>query len=151
MTEMNDLRALPSVDQLLQSGQVAEWIDSYGRPLTLDALRESLAAARAGVQSGRPVPGYDDLLHNAHHLLQTWLTPTLRPVINATGVVLHTNLGRAPLSRAALAAIQQTASGYNTLEYDLTRGTRGSRSMHAEALLTRLRGMGLDTSKLERQ
>lgn len=140
MTEMNDLRALPSVDQLLQSGQAAEWIDTYGRPLTVDALREALAAARAGVQSGHPVPAFDDLLNNAHNLLQTWLAPTLRPVINASGVVLHTNLGRAPLSRAALAAIQQTASAYNTLEYDLARGARGSRSMHAEALLTRLTG-----------
>lgn len=140
MMEMNDLRALPSVDQLLQYEQTAQWINTYGRPLTVDALREALAAARAGIQSGRPAPAEEILLENAGHLLQTWLAPTLRPVINASGVVLHTNLGRAPLSRAALAAIQQTASTYNTLEYDLARGARGSRSMHAESLLTRLTG-----------
>ncbi len=61
------------------------------------------------------------------------MAPTLLPVINATGVILHTNLGRAPLSRAALQAIQPLSAGYSTLEYDLEKGKRGSRSVHAEA------------------
>ncbi|TLN04586.1 L-seryl-tRNA(Sec) selenium transferase, partial [bacterium] len=127
---MSDLRALPSVDQLLQSGPVAHWIERFGRPLVVDALREALAGARAGMQSGQALPDDDLLLENAHHLLEAWLTPTLRPVINASGVVLHTNLGRAPLSRAALEAIQQAATGYSTLEYDLAKGARGARSTH---------------------
>lgn len=138
--ETNDLRGLPSVDQLLQFEAVPQWVERYGRPLVVDALREALAAARAGILSGRPLPAVDFLLENARQRLEGWLAPTLRPVINATGVVLHTNLGRAPLSRAALEAIQQVAVGYSTLEYDLARGARGSRNVHAEALLTRLTG-----------
>ena len=68
------------------------------------------------------------------------LAPTLRPVINATGIIVHTNLGRAPLSEAALAAVTEAAAGYATLEYDLEEGQRGSRAIHAERLLTRLTG-----------
>ena len=66
--------------------------------------------------------------------------PTLRPLINATGVIIHTNLGRAPLSAAAREAIGQVAAGYSALEYDLPAGERGSRSIHAAGLLTRLTG-----------
>jgi L-seryl-tRNA(Ser) seleniumtransferase len=138
--ETSDFRALPSVDQLLQSSPVPLWIEEYGRSLVVDALRESLATARVGIKSGRSLPSQDDLLENTHQRLAAWLAPTLRPVINASGVVLHTNLGRAPLSRAALQAVQQVASTYSTLEYDLARGARGSRNIHAEALLTRLTG-----------
>jgi len=137
---MSDFRALPSVDQLLQSDFIPAWIDQFGRPLVVDALREALASARAGIQAGQPLPVYESLFANALHLLETWLTPTLRPVINASGVVLHTNLGRAPLSQAALDAVHQTAAAYSTLEYDLEKGSRGSRNIHAEALLQRLTG-----------
>lgn len=140
MMEMSDFRSLPSVDQLLQSDPIPHWIDQFGRPLVVDALREALAAARSGLQNGRPVPPSEILLENAHHRLVAWMAPTLRPVINASGVVLHTNLGRAPLSQAALEAVRQAAAGYSTLEYDLERGMRGSRSVHAEGLLTRLTG-----------
>jgi L-seryl-tRNA(Ser) seleniumtransferase len=72
--------------------------------------------------------------------LEAWLAPTLRPVINATGVILHTNLGRAPLSRAALLAVSQLNAGYATLEFDLQKGARGSRGVHANALLRHLTG-----------
>src|SRR6266498_1371224 len=72
--------------------------------------------------------------------LAAWTAPTLLPVINATGVILHTNLGRAPLSNAALAAMKEAAANYSTLEYDLGKGQRGSRLVHAEAILKRLTG-----------
>lgn len=137
---MSDLRSLPSVDQLLQSEPIPHWIEQYGRPLVVDALREALVAARSAILSGRAQPSNDLLLENARQWLDAFLAPTLRPVINASGVVLHTNLGRAPLSRAALEAVQQCAAGYCTLEYDLAHGRRGSRSLHAEMLLTRLTG-----------
>ncbi len=139
---MSDFRALPSVDQLLQSETIPAWIDLYGRPLVVDALREALASARAGIQAGQSLTVNEILLANARHQLETWLTPSLRPVINASGVVLHTNLGRAPLSQDALDVIQKTASTYSTLEYDLAQGSRGSRNIHAEALLKRLTGAG---------
>jgi L-seryl-tRNA(Ser) seleniumtransferase len=98
----NPLRSLPAVDQLLRLPAVGRWIEAYGRPLTLEALRLVLDDVRAQYpQTGR-VPDETALLAGAERRLQEWTTPTLLPVINASGVVLHTNLGRAPLSAAAL-------------------------------------------------
>lgn len=132
------LRDLPSVDKLL--GQADELLAHYGRALTTDALREALESARSGFAQAGRLPSADELIAQAREQLAALTAPTLRPVINATGVILHTNLGRAPLSRAALAAASAAAHGYATLEYDVSKGERGSRSVHAEALLTRLTG-----------
>lgn len=138
---MNSLRSLPSVDQLLQQPRVGVRINLYGRLLTLEALRTSLQDARESFVEGEPVPGIEQLLIRAEQRLISWTSPSLKPVINATGVILHTNLGRAPLSRAALEAAQSAALGYSNLEYDLHKGGRGLRSLHAEALLIRLLGV----------
>lgn len=140
---MNCLRALPSIDQLLQTGPVQAWIGDYGRPLVLSALRATLERIRSSYTTqspAAPIPAEEAILAEAHSLLQAQTAPTLLPVINATGVVLHTNLGRAPLSLAALQAAQEVALGYSNLEYDLEHGRRGSRLLHAEALLQRLTG-----------
>lgn len=137
---MNDLRMLPSVDHLLQTHRAAELIATYGRPLTLEAIQCTLAELRKQYQEGNTLPQRSSILEMAAELLRTWLAPSLIPVINATGVVLHTNLGRAPLSRAALQAVQVTASEYCTLEFDLSTGKRGSRTVHAENYLRRLTG-----------
>jgi L-seryl-tRNA(Ser) seleniumtransferase len=136
---MSDLRLLPAVDQLLKTDQAAAWINQYGRPLTLEALRQVLAEMREKIKSGQDFPGEETLWELTAQKLKNWLAPTLLPVINATGVILHTNLGRAPLSQASLHAIQ-AASAYNTLEFNLESGKRGSRLLHAEALLARLTG-----------
>ena len=138
--DMSDLRALPSVDQLLNDPQVNQWLAAFGRPLTLEAVRETLAAVREQYPRNGQVPGREDLLEAVGRSLKSWTAPTLLPVINASGVILQTNLGRAPLSRASLQAIQQVALGYSSLEYDLQRGKRGSRLVHAEALLQRITG-----------
>jgi L-seryl-tRNA(Ser) seleniumtransferase len=136
------LRDLPSVDRLL--AQAGDLIAEYGRPLTTDALRAALEAARADLRQGEngaaQAPAILDLIGQARAQLAGLTAPTLRPAINATGVIIHTNLGRAPLSRAALESMRLAAQGYSTLEYDLGKGERGSRSVHAEALLTRLIG-----------
>jgi L-seryl-tRNA(Ser) seleniumtransferase len=137
---MSELRSLPSVDKLLKSAQVIEWLDRFGRPLTLEAIRVSLDEARESYRNGQPIPDQDILLARTQELLETWVVPTLEPVINASGVILHTNLGRAPLSEAALQAMRDVSSGYSSLEYDLKRGKRGSRLVHAEAILQRLTG-----------
>lgn len=140
---MMSLRELPSVEKLL--AQADGLITEYGRPLVTDVLREMLARTRErlknqnGVTPATP-PKTEDLLNEAHAALKSITTTTLRPVINATGVILHTNLGRAPLSKAAVAAMQAAAQGYSTLEFDLAKGERGSRTTHAERLLTRLTG-----------
>ncbi len=137
---MSDLRALPSVDRLLRAQQALEWVETYGHSLTVDALRAVLDEARARFPTEGSIPDDGTLLKRASQLLTAWTAPTLLPVINATGVVLHTNLGRAPLSPAAMQAAQQVAAGYSNLEYDLDKGRRGSRLEHTERLLQRLTG-----------
>ncbi len=134
------LRQLPSVERVLQSQAARQWMATFGRPLTLEATRYVLEEARAGALSGQDIPDERALLQSIEAQLRTWTTPTLLPVINATGVILHTNLGRAPLSQEALAATVAVATAYSNLEYDLEQGRRGSRLWHAENLLKRLSG-----------
>jgi L-seryl-tRNA(Ser) seleniumtransferase len=137
---MSGLRNLPSVDQLLQNPIVISWIDEFGRLLILEALRQALEEARHAYMVTKNVPTTDELLQRVHTELLVYISPSLQPVINATGVILHTNLGRAPLSSAAITAIHAVSTGYSNLEYDLSTGQRGSRLVHAESLLTRLTG-----------
>ena len=134
-------RQLPSVEQLLQTPAAAALLSAYGRPATLEALRLALESARAAIRAGREQPAPPaELIAWAEASLAALVAPTLRPVINATGVIIHTNLGRSPLSAAARQAIGAAAESYNTLEYELGPGERGSRSVHAQSMLTRLTG-----------
>lgn len=135
---MTNLRNLPSVDALLQ--QSAALIAEYGRPLTVRALRETLESIREAARNGGDVPGSEQILSLAETRLKQWTKLSLEPVINATGVVLHTNLGRAPLSQAAMQAMLAVSAGYSSLEFDLETGKRGSRLIHAESLLRLLTG-----------
>ncbi len=134
------LRELPAVDKLLRLPVTVELQAEYGRSLTLEALRTVLEATRQAILQGSrtEAPTHALLVQAAHEWLKALLLPTLRPVINASGVIVHTNLGRAPLSLAAIQAMETAVSAYATLEYDLEAGQRGSRSLHAEALLRRL-------------
>lgn len=134
------LRQLGSVDALLRHGEVQPWLAAYPHELVVEALRQALDAVRAVILAGGDYPGAKAVLALAEERLQAQLRPTLQSVINATGVILHTNLGRAPLSEAVLEAMQQAGTGYSNLEYDLDMGQRGSRHVHAEALLCRLTG-----------
>jgi L-seryl-tRNA(Ser) seleniumtransferase len=135
------LRRLPAVDRLLSSATAVELVSHYGRELTVAALRAVVAERRAAIlHQEDEVPANGILLNEARAWLEALLAPSLRPVINATGVIIHTNLGRAPLSQAALAAVQAAAAGYVALEYDLAAGERGSRAVHAGNLLTHLTG-----------
>lgn len=135
------LRNLPSIDQLLQTQVVTNWVEKYGRPLALQALRTTLDEIRRDSPRISSLPGQDEILHLAEKKLEIWTAPSLVSLINATGVVLHTNLGRAPLSQAAITAMQDVSQGYSNLEYDLKKGERGSRLLHAEELLKRLTGV----------
>jgi L-seryl-tRNA(Ser) seleniumtransferase len=139
MTLQDRLRQLPGVDKLLQTPAVEGWVALYGRDLVLEALRAALEQARQAIMQGQEARA-EELLARAEERLSAAVAPTLRPVINATGVVLHTNLGRAPLSAAVLLAMQGVGQGYSNLEYDLDLGQRGSRYVHAEDLLCRLTG-----------
>jgi L-seryl-tRNA(Ser) seleniumtransferase len=138
--EQDQLRLLPSVDELLQSLAGQQLIQRYSRPLTLRALRATLTQARNAIRQGATCPPYESLLNEAEQLLAREQQPALRPVINATGVIINTNLGRAPLSQAALEAVQRVAGGYSNLEYDLEEGERGSRHTHVAELLKELTG-----------
>ncbi len=141
LPKMTSLRDLPSVEQLLQTSTALTLIQEYGRPLTVDAIRTILDALRQQGKKGELIlPNQNKLLDSAKSLVKDWTAPTLQEVINASGVILHTNLGRAPLSTAAMRAMEATSRGYSTLEFDLANGKRGSRLVHAEALLKRLTG-----------
>ena len=132
------LRQLPSIDKLLGLEASQRLIDAFGRQQAVDALRETLDAVRDEVREGAAIPDVASLVARASLYLQDRLAPTLRPVINATGVIIHTNLGRAPLSETARAAMEAVSRGYSSLEYDLEAGGRGHRTVHAERLLCRL-------------
>jgi L-seryl-tRNA(Ser) seleniumtransferase len=135
-----NLRALPSIDKLLNDAGAADLITQYGRDAVRDALRIVLDAAREWIRQGGIPPDHGELFLSALEVLGKTYTPTLRPVINATGVIIHTNLGRAPLSEAAQQAILAVAGGYNTLEYELEPGTRGKRDVHIEELARSITG-----------
>jgi len=139
---MTDLRALPSVDKLLKTHSAAELIASYGRPLTLDALRVTLDEIREEYTSKKQdeIPPVETILTWAGSRLATWTQPTLYPVINATGVILHTNLGRAPLSAAVTRAMGAVGRSYSTLEFNMSNGKRGSRLIHAEEVIQKITG-----------
>jgi L-seryl-tRNA(Ser) seleniumtransferase len=123
-----ELRDLPSVDEL------ARRVDD---PLAVDAARTVIDRAREEIRAGAE-PG--DLEARLHEELRALRAPSLRRVLNATGIVLHTNLGRAPLAAEAIAQVVEAARGYSNLELDLTSGTRGSRQDHVGPLLRRLTG-----------
>ncbi len=139
-TDRDKLCQLPSVDHLLSQAPTLTLIETYGRPQTVEAVRETLAQARDDIRGGAAVPDDAALIERAGAHLRDHLSPTLRRVINATGVIIHTNLGRAPLSAAAQAAMEAVSRGYSTLEYDLAAGRRGHRTLHAERLLCELAG-----------
>jgi len=136
----SDLRNLPSVDRLISDGRIQSRGASYTRELVLQLTREHLDRVRADIAAGKPAPSLDQMVESICARLDTISEPTQRPVINATGVILHTNLGRAPLSREATAAMQHCARAYTNLEIDLDSGRRGSRLVHVESLLCLLTG-----------
>jgi L-seryl-tRNA(Ser) seleniumtransferase len=132
-------RKVPSVDTLLRSEPGRRAIASFGRPLLKRTIARALAEARGAAERGIEPPSDDDLLAHAIGLASKIATG-LTPVINATGVVLHTNLGRAPLPEKAARAAARAARTYTDLEVDRESGKRGKRSTRAEALLVALTG-----------
>jgi len=131
-------RALPSVSALLESAPVRRLLAEESRTVVVDAVRATLNAARSDANA---TPSSDDEWGSAIAAAVARRTrPSLRPLVNATGVVLHTNLGRAPLAPCAIDAIAAVASGFSNLEYDVGRGERGSRAVHCASILRELTG-----------
>ncbi len=131
------LASLPSVDRLLQRQEIEALIAAHGRPAVTDAIRAVLAEMRAGAN---PVLDIDGILNRVAQRLRAEESPSLRPVFNLTGTVLHTNLGRAQLPDEAIEAMAAAARHPVNLEYDLAAGRRGERDEHVERLLCRLTG-----------
>jgi L-seryl-tRNA(Ser) seleniumtransferase len=134
-----EYRKLPAVDLLLREASIAELVALHGQRAVISVLRTLLDQARQAIAGGASAPVGElwPLLASAALDQQQ---PSLRAVINATGVIIHTNLGRAPLSQAALTAIATLGAGYTNLEYDLEAGARGSRYDHARSLLREVTG-----------
>ena len=140
--DANLLRQLPKVDALLRRPAAQSLCKTYGEAAVVRAVRAAVDSLREGVLSGEltALPSLEELDKTVSAIAARGSLPSLRPVINATGVVLHTNLGRACLSRRAAEAINQVATEYSTLEYDLSTGKRGKRYSHVEDLITALTG-----------
>src|SRR5262245_34523614 len=141
---MSDLRSIPSIEKLRQRPSIRVLETRFGGTAVVDALRAGAADVREAMAAGNPELTTNEIAERIEAVAAAHLDrefkPSLEPVINATGVIIHTNLGRAPLSDAAVERVAAVARAYSTLEYDIGRGERGRRDVHAEALLCRLTG-----------
>jgi L-seryl-tRNA(Ser) seleniumtransferase len=142
-TGVDPRRLLPSVDQALQRPEVQALVEAHGRPAVLRALRSALdeLRRRAGEAPSALEEAVAGLPADVAARVETASRPSLRRVVNATGVVVHTNLGRAPLAPEAAARVAEIAGSYSNLEYDLEQGQRGDREAHAEGRLREVLGV----------
>jgi len=137
-------RSLPNIDDILNAPEIADAVEGEGmaRELVLRCAREQLAALRAEIAGGTRTTSVTlaEVLARVAGAVETAQRPSLKPVINATGIVIHTNLGRSVLAEEALEAVNAISKGYSNLEYDCVTGERGHRSEHIEALICELTG-----------
>ena len=137
-------RSIPKVDILLEDDRIQEAIARFDRDTVMDAVREQTEFVREQIRTldeeNTLCILVDGLIPEIIRRVEKMHTPDMRPVINATGTVLHTNLGRAPISREHMARLAEVACGYSNLEYDLEAGRRGERYSHFEKLLCRITG-----------
>ena len=138
-------RKLPSVDDVMRRTAISGLVASYGHEPVTDATRDVLARLRQEITSGLLDEdalqlALSGLVAAIEKQLRRALSYSLRPVINATGVILHTNLGRAPLGDAGIEHIRETATSYSNLEFDLAAGERGKRDVHVDRLFQKLLG-----------
>ena len=135
-----ELRNLPSVESVLSSKPIRALAEEYMRDLVANLVREQIEEARGAVRMGNKSPSVEEIANSVAQRIESLGQVWPRPVINATGVIIHTNLGRAPLSLEAMEAMIQASEGYSNLELDLSAGKRGSRQAHIESLLRQLTG-----------
>jgi len=133
-------RNLPSVSRLLAHRRIRPLASRMASDGVAELIRQQLQEARRDIAAGHECPPTEVLVESVLARAELLLQPTLRPLINATGVIIHTNLGRAPLSPEAIAAMEAVSRGYSNLEFDLTEGERGHRLAHLEALLCQISG-----------
>jgi L-seryl-tRNA(Ser) seleniumtransferase len=131
-------RGLPSVDRLLSNDKIKQLEGRYPRALLVELVRQRLEQERLSIAQGNLCLPINEIIESIYAQAQALSHSSLRPIINATGVILHTNLGRAPLSQEAIAAMNLAAKGYCNLEFDLDSGLRGSRQVHVEPILCQM-------------
>jgi L-seryl-tRNA(Ser) seleniumtransferase len=134
------LRRLPSVDRVLSEERLRQLEESYPHYLLSDLVRQELERSRRSIAEGNPGPTIEEIVAAVSEQVRTLGIPRPRPLINASGVILHTNLGRSPLSKEAMEAMEAASRGYCDLEFDLESGRRGSRNANIEPLLCQLTG-----------
>jgi L-seryl-tRNA(Ser) seleniumtransferase len=134
------LRDLPSVDSILRRPEIESRLEEFNRELAVQTVRAVLEQTRSDIRDAGSVPSVEDVVNRILRAMDEATESSLREVINATGVILHTNLGRAPLSRAALQSMARVGKGYCTLEYDLEQGERSGRAPQVERMLGLLTG-----------
>ncbi len=142
MNENSILRMIPKVDEVIGCLEKSGAASGFPKFVVREAVREVLEGLRDGILKGgqEAVPAMEEILKKAERMIHEKTLMNLRPVINATGIILHTNLGRAKMGEKAARAVTEAAAGYSTLEYDIEKGERGSRYTHVEKLLTQLSG-----------
>jgi L-seryl-tRNA(Ser) seleniumtransferase len=134
------LRHLPSVDRVLSDERLRQLGESYPHHLLSDLVRGELERSRQSIADGGYSPTIEEIVASVSGQVRALGTPRPRPLVNASGVILHTNLGRAPLSKEAMEAMEVASRGYCDLEFDLESGRRGSRNVNIEPLLCQLTG-----------
>ncbi len=137
-------RSIPKVDTLLEEDLVKDLIDHYGRDIVMDQIHEELDDLRIAINTATDEDVVKERINNILCSLKSRIenlhTPNVKKVINGSGTILHTNLGRAPISHAQAERLVDIVTGYSNLEYDLERGCRGERYSHFEKLLCRITG-----------
>lgn len=136
----NALATLPQIDKLLKHSEIAAWENRLILPVRTALLRKTLEEARVKIISGAAPPKEEDLIQEVLKKFSRLLRPSLRKAINGTGIVLHTNLGRAPIPKDILSQLDPELSGYCTLEIDTETAHRGKRALHIEEMLAALTG-----------
>jgi L-seryl-tRNA(Ser) seleniumtransferase len=140
MSEASAYRDLPGMDKIISDSRIAALINRYAREQVINMARQKLEKAREDVSRGKPAATLEKIVESIITEAGVLYAPGLKPVINATGVILHTNLGRAPLSKETVGAMSGASAGYSNLEFDLDKGDRGSRHTHVENILCRVTG-----------
>ena len=135
-----EFRNLPSVESVLSSRRIRTLSEEYRRDWVAGLVRDQIEEARTIIRNGEEGPSTEEIVNSVAHRIQRLGIGSPRPVINATGVIIHTNLGRAPLSLEAMEAVLQASEGYSDLELDLVEGKRGSRQAHVQSMLCQVTG-----------
>lgn len=143
MNRNDYLKNIPKVDRILKEDSIQELCDAFGRGIVTEAVRYELANLRSLICAGEKEEidrALRDFMRELPEKIREFTAFSLRKVVNATGIILHTNLGRAPLGKVQMDAVMQAMAGYSNLEYDLSTGARGKRTNHCSAWITRVVG-----------